>query len=565
MRPSGPADDRATASAAATATTAASESPFRSFRAWPVRVQSPRVRYTDRHVEAQYEYRTARVTPDLQRQVLEAREHTLSYTFRTELRVPRLGLLQVGWGGNNGSTVTAAVVANRERLSWAARGGPQAANYYGSLTQAATVHVGSDAAGRDVYVPLSSLLPMVHPNDLVLGGWDVSSLNLADALERAQVLEPDLRRQLRPLLQDMRPWPGAFDRSFIASNQWPRADNVLAGGKGEQLRALRGHIQQFKREHALERAVVVWTGNSERYSSLPPEAHQRAPALLAAIDADHAEVSPSTLYAVAAVLEHCPFVNGSPQNTLLPSVVELARQHHVPVLGDDFKSGQTRLKSVLVDYLLECGFKVRAMVTYNHLGNNDMYQLTDRVMWQPKSSSKSRVIDDLVASNGLLYGPHEQPDHAVVVQYVPYLGDSKRDVSEYTSEAFMGAHYTSVMHNECLDSMLCAPLIIDTAILCELFTRVSFRRTDAPGDYEPLHPVLSVLGFFMKSPQVPPGEPVVNALRRQRACLENMLRALVGLPPESHLRLESKCRVEAPPSSDGESGAAGAARPVAAE
>eukprot|EP00166_Cyanidium_caldarium_P003231 ctg_314.g115 len=256
-----------------------------------------------------------------------------------------VGLLQVGWGGNNGSTVTAAVVANRERLSWAARGGPQAANYYGSLTQAATVHVGSDAAGRDVYVPLSSLLPMVHPNDLVLGGWDVSSLNLADALERAQVLEPDLRRQLRPLLQDMRPWPGAFDRSFIASNQWPRADNVLAGGKGEQLRALRGHIQQFKREHALERAVVVWTGNSERYSSLPPEAHQRAPALLAAIDADHAEVSPSTLYAVAAVLEHCPFVNGSPQNTLLPSVVELARQHHVPVLGDDFKSARPQSAS----------------------------------------------------------------------------------------------------------------------------------------------------------------------------------------------------------------------------
>ena len=45
------------------------------------------------------------------------------FTFRTARQVPRLGVMLVGWGGNNGSTLTAAVLANRLRLSWPTRTG----------------------------------------------------------------------------------------------------------------------------------------------------------------------------------------------------------------------------------------------------------------------------------------------------------------------------------------------------------------------------------------------------------------------------------------------------------
>ncbi len=44
----------------------------------------------------------------------------------------------------------------------------------------------------------------------------------------------------------------------------------------------------------------------------------------------------------------------------------------------------------------------------------------------------------MVASNDLLYQPGEHPDHIVVIKYVPYVGDSKRALDEYTSEIFMG-------------------------------------------------------------------------------------------------------------------------------
>lgn len=35
--------------------------------------------------------------------------------------------------------------------------------------------------GEEIHVPFSSLLPMVHPNDFVLGGWDISGAPPAGA------------------------------------------------------------------------------------------------------------------------------------------------------------------------------------------------------------------------------------------------------------------------------------------------------------------------------------------------------------------------------------------------
>lgn len=67
----------------------------------------------------------------------------------------------------------------------------------------------------------------------------------------------------------------------------------------------------------------------------------------------------------------CAFINGSPQNTFVPGCIELAEKAGVFIGGDDFKSGQTKLKSVLVDFLVSAGIKPVSIVSYNHLGNND--------------------------------------------------------------------------------------------------------------------------------------------------------------------------------------------------
>lgn len=110
----------------------------------------------------------------------------------------------------------------------------------------------------------------------------------------------------------------------------------------------------------------------------------------------------------------------------------------------------------------------------------------------------------------------------VVIKYVPYVGDSKRAMDEYTSEIFMGGHNTIVLHNTCEDSLLAAPIILDLVILAELCERILIKTEESK--FERFHPVLSLLSYLLKAPMVPSGTPVVNALFRQRACIENVFR-----------------------------------------
>ena len=72
----------------------------------------------------------------------------------------------VGWGGNNGSTLTASIIANRDSIKWQTKHGVQTSNYYGSIMLASTTKIGIDSNGEDVFIPLSELLPMCEPNNL---------------------------------------------------------------------------------------------------------------------------------------------------------------------------------------------------------------------------------------------------------------------------------------------------------------------------------------------------------------------------------------------------------------
>ena len=117
---------------------------------------------------------------------IEIKQESHEFTFKTKLKPAKTGLMLVGIGGNNGSTVTGAIIANRQKMSWETRNGIQKANYWGSLTQATTVHLGWDGQ-RQVHVPFKSLLPMVDPNSIVIDGWDINSANLYEASKRAKV------------------------------------------------------------------------------------------------------------------------------------------------------------------------------------------------------------------------------------------------------------------------------------------------------------------------------------------------------------------------------------------
>jgi len=90
---------------------------------------------------------------------------------------------------------------------------------FGSLTQSSTVSVGSDAAGAYVYVPMRDIVPMLNPDNLEIDGWDISSVNLEGAVQRARVLDVQLQDKLGEHLRQMKPRPAIFDIDFVADNQ----------------------------------------------------------------------------------------------------------------------------------------------------------------------------------------------------------------------------------------------------------------------------------------------------------------------------------------------------------
>ncbi|XP_050668268.1 inositol-3-phosphate synthase isoform X2 [Leptidea sinapis] len=502
-------------------------------------VSSPNIKYTDEYIYSDYKYQESLVTRTESQLVVKPYHSSLQ--IRTSRKVGKVGVMLVGWGGNNGSTFTAAVLANRHQLSWNTKNGRQDPNWFGSITQASTVKLGINEKGEDVFVGMSQLLPMVDPDDLVIDGWDISPLNLAESMVRAKVIDYDLQQKLKKEMSAMKPRPAIYDPDFIAANQADRATNLITGTRYQQYLQLRADIKDFREKNGLEKVIVLWTANTERFCEVIAGVHDTSDNIEKALRANHSEISPSTIFALAAIDEGCCYINGSPQNTIVSGVIERAEQRGVFVAGDDFKSGQTKLKSVLVDFLVSAGLKPVSIVSYNHLGNNDGKNLSAPKQFRSKEITKSNVVDDMVVANHILYEPGEKPDHVVVIKYVPYVGDSKRAMDEYTSEILLHGTNTIAVHNTCEDSLLAVPLILDLLVLAELFSRISFRKLHTE-EWSSMHAVLSPLAYLLKAPLVPPRTPVVNALFKQRAAIDNILRACLSLAPDNHMTLEHKVR-----------------------
>eukprot|EP01018_Ginkgo_biloba_P003326 Gb_38658 [translate_table: standard] len=225
-------------------------------------------------------------------------------------------------------------------------------------------------------------------------------------------------------------------------------------------------------------------------------------------------------------------------------MIDLVISNNKLIGGDDFQSGHRKIKSMLVDFLVDAGINIcinevwfswfllqsTAIVSYNHFGNYDGMNLSAPQTFRSKEISKSNVVDDMVSSNAMLYEPDEHTDYVVVIK-VPNFPiifispmtflDNKRAMDEYTFEIFMGGKNTIVLHNMCEECLLATPLILDLK-------------------FHSFHLVETMLSYLTKAPLVPLGTLVVNALAKQREMLENIMRECIGLALENNIVLEYK-------------------------
>ncbi len=423
----------------------------------------------------------------------------------------RLGVICVGLGA-----VATTFIAGVELIR---RG--QAAPI-GSLTQMGTVRLGKRTEARTPRV--DELVPLATLDDIVFGAWDpfpddayVSAVN-AGVLDVARHLEP-----IADALRAIRPMPAAFDPDYVKKLDGP---NVMASrAKRAMLEGVRSDLQAFREQHGCDRIVMVWCGSTEVYVEPGPQ-HADLAAFEAAIEADDPAITPSMLYAYAALLEGVPFANGAPNLTVdTPVLRQFASDHGVPICGKDFKTGQTMVKTVLAPMFKARMLGMDGWYSTNILGNRDGEVLDDPESFKTKEHSKLGVLDTILQPGVYpeLYG---ELDHVVRINYYPPRGDNKEGWDNIDFFGWLGYPMQLKVNLLCRDSILAAPLALDLALFLDLAQRAGMGG------------IQEWLSFYFKAPQVAPGLYPEHDLFIQLTKLKNTLRWMAGEDQITHLGVE---------------------------
>lgn len=195
-------------------------------------------------------------------------------------------------------------------------------------------------------------------------------------------------------LKKIRPMKAVFDQYYVkrlSGTHVKRGEN-----KFDLMEQVRHDIRNFKEENKLSRLVVIWCGSTEIFIS-PSAVHQTVEAFEKGMKENHVDISPSMLYAFAAISEGVPFVNGAPNFSCdVPGIASLAKENGVPIAGKDFKTGQTLIKTVIAPMLKARMLGLNGWFSTNILGNRDGEVLDDPSSFKTKEQSKLSVLDSIL-------------------------------------------------------------------------------------------------------------------------------------------------------------------------
>jgi myo-inositol-1-phosphate synthase len=367
------------------------------------------------------------------------------------------------------------------------------------------------------FVPLASL------NDLVFGGWDVFPDDCYQGARQAGVLKKEDLDPVQTELQEIKPWTAVFKQEYVKNLHGPHVKKEKT--HLELVNALKADIETFKREKKVSRCVMIWCASTEAYLFSGP-VHSSLGAFEEGLRKNDPSISPSMLYAYAALTSGIPFINGAPNLTVdIPALVELATKKNLPVVGKDFKTGQTLMKTILAPGLKARMLGLAGWYSTNILGNRDGLVLDDKDSFKTKETSKLSVLDTILQPQVYpkLYGDFY---HKVTINYYPPKGDDKEGWDCIDIFGWLGYPMQIKVNFLCKDSILAAPLVLDLVLFMDLA-----QRAEMGGIQE-------WLSFYFKSPQCAPNLYPEHDLFIQSMKLKNTLRYLMGEEQITHLGLD---------------------------
>jgi len=273
---------------------------------------------------------------------------------------------------------------------------------------------------------------------------------------------------------------------------------------------------------------MIWCGSTEIYTQAHP-VHDTLATFEEGLRNSSPDISPSMIYAYAALKLGVPFANGAPHMTAdMPALLELAHKKKVAICGKDFKSGQTFMKTLLAPGIKAKMLGLTGWFSTNILGNRDGEVLDDPDNFKSKEVTKASVLEHIIQ-------PDQYPElykgyyHKVRINYYPPRGDAKESWDNIDIFGWLG--YPMQIKVNCLfrDSILAAPMALDLVLFMDLAQRT---------------PVLAKMGvqewlsFYFKSPQTAEGLYPEHDVFIQLMKLKNTLRHLKGEELITHLGLE---------------------------
>jgi len=418
----------------------------------------------------------------------------------------KLGILTPGLGAVS-STFIAGVIAARKGLT-----AP-----IGSLTQMAHIRLGGREENRNPLI--REFAPLAELDDLVFGGWDPISPNALEAARTCGVLDEKDLAPLSAELEGIVPMDAVFDQRWVKRLDGVRVKNIAS--KWEQAEALIADIEHFRIENNCDRLVMVWCGSTEAYQEAS-EVHDTVAAFEAGLHANDENISPSQIYVYAALMSDVPFANGAPNlSTDLPCMIELSATRGVPIVGKDFKTGQTWMKTLLAPGIKARMLGLRGWYSTNILGNRDGEVLDDPENFKTKEMSKLGVLDAILQPDSYpdLYG---NIDHVVRINYYPPRGDNKEGWDNIDIFGWLGYPMQIKVDFLCRDSILAAPIVLDLALFMDLA-----HRAGQSG-------VQEWLSFYLLNKQVVSDAGPEHDLFIQQTKLKNTLREWMGEQPVTH-------------------------------
>jgi myo-inositol-1-phosphate synthase len=383
----------------------------------------------------------------------------------------KLGIAVVGIGGAVGTTMAAGIELLKKGL------------------------VGTEG------LPLANLnIPgTAEYRDIVFAGWDLFGEHLAKAAEEHDVLTHKQFVAAEDGLKNIKPWPAVGDPKFLSNIE---GENKLAKvSHRDVIEKLRSNLREFI--PTCDSVVVINLASTEKLAAEGNEIFNSLADFEKALDENSPDISPSMLYAYAAMTKGIPYGNFTPSVAAdIPALVELADARKVPVAGKDGKTGQTFIKSVLAAALKSRALKVEGWYSTNILGNRDGLALSNEDSLASKVKTKSSLLEDILG--------YEVEDHLVDIRYYRPRGDNKEAWDNIDISGFLGQQMQIKVNFLCKDSILAAPLAIEIARCLDLA-----KQRGESGIQEQL-------SVFFKLPMAKAGKPE-QAFHKQEAMLLSWL------------------------------------------